>query len=488
MKLTGIIESVFGGRYLFRGYATISNLVKYSTANYTYQRPLDEKRIDRIIEYLQNDKYRFFSELLFGLELNDPIALIELNKSTIPGGVKFTDKIKLVKSKFTFQNTIGENPTTKVISLEFDDDATKLSRIDGNHRLSAIEKVFQSNNETLKQELGNLIVPFSILIQQKNTDSSKFESAIFYTINAKARPLTEEENIRSLFEKNRFSEEELKSIFDVDIPIDVINDTIEHLTTEMLPSLGQDFSKNYYTCLFKVAKLCTIYGVSISVSSLMSAFKTIDIEYTNNDELLKWNNNINLICAFVFYCCKNIVTYNAFKQWVLANRAYRLIDIQTNSIIKMFDEYQNTKIKVFVAMPYYSDEILRSTNAIYSRVIQGIRDQYNVDISLPGDIMTYKGSTVNIVNDVLERITNCDICFCDITENNPNVTYEMGWARALNKHVVILKEENAEKPKSDYLLDFYSTFKKDAYITLEEAVDKNIKAILKKHYSVPIED
>lgn len=113
---------------------------------------------------------------------------------------------------------------------------------------------------------------------------------------------------------------------------------------------------------------------------------------------------------------------------------------------------------------------------------------YNVDISLPGKIMTYKGSTINIVNDIFHRIENCDICFCDITNNNPNVTYEMGWARAKNKYVVILKEETAEEPKSDYKLDFYSTFKKDAYITLEEAVEKNIKEILKKHYSIPIED
>lgn len=201
MKLTGIIESVFGGRYLFRGFATISNLVKYSTANYTYQRPLDIKRIDKIIEYLRNDKFRFFSELLFGLELIDSQAITQLNKPTIPGGIKFEDNIKLVKSKFTFQNVFGENPTTKVISLEFEDNATKLTRIDGNHRLSAIEKVFESEDEILKQELGNLIVPFSILIQQKNDESEKFESAIFYTINAKARPLTDEENIKSLFEK-----------------------------------------------------------------------------------------------------------------------------------------------------------------------------------------------------------------------------------------------------------------------------------------------
>lgn len=61
-------------------------------------------------------------------------------------------------------------------------------------------------------------------------------------------------------------------------------------------------------------------------------------------------------------------------------------------------------------------------------------------------------------------------------------------AKALGKYVVILKEENAEEPKSDYLLDFYSTFKKDAYITLEEAIEKNIIAILKKFYSINIDN
>ena len=133
MKLTGIIESVFGGRFIFRGFATIANLVKYSKPNYTYQRPLDEKRIDKIIEYLSKDQFRFFPELLFGLELKDSDAIMQLNKQTIPGGDKLEDDIKIVKSKFTFNNTIGENPTTKVISLEFGENATKLSRIDGNH-------------------------------------------------------------------------------------------------------------------------------------------------------------------------------------------------------------------------------------------------------------------------------------------------------------------------------------------------------------------
>ena len=488
MKLTGIVESVFGGCFIFRGFATIANLVKYSKANYTYQRPLEENRINKIIEYLRNDSYRFFPELLFGLQLNDVNAIYHLNKQTIPGGIRLEDNIKLVKSKFTFNNNIGENPTTKVISLEFDDGATMLSRIDGNHRLSAIEKVFSSDDDVLKQELSNLIVPFSILIQLRNDESEKFESAIFYTINAKSRPLTEEENIKSLFKKNFFSSDELKRIFDIDIKTDVVKEVIEHLPIEVLPNLGETFSKSYYSCVFNVAKLCAEYDIDIKLSDLMSAFKTVEIEFANNEELIKGNNNISLICAFVFYYCKGKTVYDAFKQWTISNRLYKLSDVQLYSIIKLFDQSQSVDIKVFVDMPYYNDEIIRSTNAIYSRVINKIRNVYNIDISLPGKIMTYEGSTVNIVNDVLARIENCDICFCDITGNNPNVTYEMGWARALKKHVVILKEESSEKPKSDYLLDNYATFKKDAYITLEEAIEKNIKAILKKHYSIQIEN
>ena len=488
MKLTGIIESVFGGRYIFRGFATISNLVKYSFTNYTYQRPVDQRRIDKIIEYLQNDKFRFFSELQFGLELNDANAIMKLNELTIPGGVKFVDNIKLTKSKFTFQNTIGENPTTKLISLEFDDNATKLSRIDGNHRLSAIEKVFESEDENLKKELGNLIVPFSILIQQKTNESQKFESAIFYTINAKSRPLTEEENIKSLFVQDGFSPEELKSIFDVNIQIDILKYFFEHIPVDTFTYLSGILSKYYYSCAFKVAKLCAMYNVKIDFAILISAYKLVELEFTKNEKLKEFSDNINFIIILIFYCCKGNTIYSAFKQWALTNNIYKLKDIRTKSIIELFDESQNIQIKLFVAMPYYSEEIVRSTNKIYARVIENIHKKYNVSISLPGEIMTYKGSTVNIVNDIHERIKNCDICFCDITDNNPNVTYEMGMAKALGKYVVILKEESAEKPKSDYLLDFYSTFKKDAYITLEEAIEKNIIAILEKYYPIYIEN
>ena len=104
------------------GYATglfvgswIENKIAVGTCH--IQLIANEKNTDKIIEYLSKDQFRFFPELLFGLELNDQDAILQLNKQTIPGGVKLEDDIKIVKSKFTFNNIIGENPTTKVISL-----------------------------------------------------------------------------------------------------------------------------------------------------------------------------------------------------------------------------------------------------------------------------------------------------------------------------------------------------------------------------------
>ena len=196
--------------------------------------------------------------------------------------------------------------------------------------------------------------------------------------------------------------------------------------------------------------------------------------------------NVNIVAVLIYYHSISVERYNQIIPWLKRNRIYQIEDINVDSIVNLYEKAMNSKVKVFVAMPYFSSEIVRSTNDIYSRVLTKIHKQYGIDISMNGEIMTYEGSTVNIVNDVFERIENCDICFCDITDNNPNVTYEMGWARALKKHVVILKEESAEGPKSDYKLDNYSTYKKDAHLTLEEAVEKNIIAILKKNYSITV--
>ena len=106
----------------------------------------------------------------------------------------------------------------------------------------------------------------------------------------------------------------------------MVKEVIEHLPIEVLPNLGETFSKSYYSCVFNVAKLCAEYDIDIKLSDLMSAFKTVEIEFANNEELIKGNNNISLICAFVFYYCK-------VKQFMMHSNNGRFPIDCTNSVM-----------------------------------------------------------------------------------------------------------------------------------------------------------
>ena len=65
MKLTGIIEDVFRGVTIFRGYATLKTLARLS-ASTSYQRDKDPDRIDAIKDYISNSSYVFYPELILG--------------------------------------------------------------------------------------------------------------------------------------------------------------------------------------------------------------------------------------------------------------------------------------------------------------------------------------------------------------------------------------------------------------------------------------
>lgn len=496
MKLTGIIESIFNGRCVLRGYAPIADLIEYSKANFNYQREVDDKHVKKLIEFLKGDNpYRFFTELLFGLEFSDPHAIGLLREKSISSPVNLSDDIKITELKLkstTAQLTSFDDTDTiqKIICLEFNKDATKMSRIDGNHRLTAAETIFKlessEENDRLKDNLQKMVVPFSILIQGNNNNPEDYEAAIFYLINSNSVPLTEEQNLKAIFESNRFTSSQLGQIFCID-NADLMTDIVDSLDKIKFTDSNVIFNEGYYTCIHQLTLALNSHKCKTDLNSIIAAFYKVADDLSVKD-FLKNCRNINIIAAMIYISCTENKLYSQFLLWLEATRIYSMEEVQVETIISLFDKAMNAQIKIFVAMPYYSQDVIRSTNDIYNRIINKYREKYHIDISLPGGIMTYEGSTINIINDIFNRIENCDVCFCDITGNNPNVTYEMGWARALRKYVVILKEENADGSKSDYRMDFYSTFKKDAYITLEEAIEKNLRAILKKYYSINIID
>ena len=91
--------------------------------------------------------------------------------------------------------------------------------------------------------------------------------------------------------------------------------------------------------------------------------------------------------------------------------------------------------------------------------------------------------------DIINKIQSCAIFFADITDNNANVSYEMGWARALKKKVIIVRRKGAEPPKSDYVNDTYHEYNDSArQSSLKKVIKENIIEELKKGYGLISED
>ena len=77
VKLTGIVEDVFGGRTVFRGYATLRTLYKLSQSS-DYQRKEDEERLPAICNFLRNSPFRFYPELLLLFFADDHLKILSL--------------------------------------------------------------------------------------------------------------------------------------------------------------------------------------------------------------------------------------------------------------------------------------------------------------------------------------------------------------------------------------------------------------------------
>jgi hypothetical protein len=100
-----------------------------------------------------------------------------------------------------------------------------------------------------------------------------------------------------------------------------------------------------------------------------------------------------------------------------------------------------------------------------------------------------KDPSVKVIIDSIEdKIKNCRFCLADITTDNPNVWYEVGYAIAQSKDVILLCSNERETP---YPFDVrhrgvieYNTDSTSDYSNLKEDIIARIKAILSSPYII----
>lgn len=134
--------------------------------------------------------------------------------------------------------------------------------------------------------------------------------------------------------------------------------------------------------------------------------------------------------------------------------------------------------KCFVIQPFDNGKFDKRFDEIFKPAIEAA-----------GDIKAYRvdqDETVEIIiNSIEENIRASDIVFAEITTNNPNVWYELGYALALNKSVVMFS--NSEERKDSFLFDVrhrkivnYTIDVPSSINALKTNITNTAKAYLKK--------
>ncbi len=471
MRLTGILGNSLNGQLCLRGFAKIKDLARVSKADYTYQRnPIDRSDIS---DFLETQAYLFFPEVILGYKVKSKgsesaIKLIQEGK-----------KAKSEEGSFTVKKISGE--TEKYVTIEIDEtiNPQPFSRIDGNHRLLAAEK-------SINPKVENMVAPYCLLLGENTMDFDKATKVFFHNINTKTIPLTSEENLKVLIddEKN-FTNDELVEIFGGKHPIKT-RELVNKAKPEIFGNIQHIIKDQYRTYLNNTFWHLLEDGEDENkiIDKVVNSLQAVNTLYGSEPQL-KANDSLGILTAFLYYHVKDeSAKFDMFKNWILNNQIFNAKEVSAKSIINIFDNIIASEMKVFVAMPFFEEKVIEDYNHIYSDTIKKIAKNYSINISLY-PIMNNKGATQDQIQDIINKIKECKICFAYITYNNPNVSYEMGWARALKKDVIIVKRKGSVEPKSDYKNDTYHEYDDSARSTdLARVIRENIVEVLEKNYGL----
>lgn len=128
----------------------------------------------------------------------------------------------------------------------------------------------------------------------------------------------------------------------------------------------------------------------------------------------------------------------------------------------------------FVIQPFSGDFDKRYADTFEPAIMKAGLTPYRIDKDLTSCVP---------INDIEEKICASTLCFADITIDNPNVWYELGYAFACGKDVVMVCSEERNRFPFDVQhknIIRYKTGSKSDFEKLEKDIELKLKAYLKK--------
>lgn len=480
MILSGILHSSLGGFMVIRGVAPLGDLARCSRFDPAYQRNLIATHKAEIERFLADRQFLFFPEVVLSASLRfdfekakgravDPLGDLFIGKgfASNVNGLKIT--VQSVKLPKALEIVGGTNaPTLVYLELpdaEMDaDDALKLFRIDGNHRLSAA-KDLKAGEATYRLE-----TPFCIVLHQDPTLARQFEKVVFHNINAKQIPLTSEENLRLILEEGEgslFKDADLVSNPSLGPAYLMARKLLPEFDVRFLSGLVKHFENKHTLALglsqFLMArdealgKVATAGEIAAQIGPIRDALKRTNTMYEgDHHKQLREAGCHGVLTAALHFAYKNGgAQLSAFARWVTSNRIDRLTPSGTTrglgyhyhlgltqavdaaSLVEVFESILKARSReVFVSMEFGTH-----TDAIYKAIekaIAKLNDKHKLKqlgLALkPIRIdRVIKGHSYTINDEILNVIDGSGLLIADLTQGNKNVYHEVGYMMGLNK-------------------------------------------------------
>lgn len=521
MILRGILDRSLSNQLCIRGFASIKQIAEISKADYSYQRDLYGEQEDIVKRFLETETYLFFPEVILSYKFkhkgdsnDNPFRKIkdferEEGKTLKAKSNIDNTQITIKKLPYNSSDTRGK-ASIQAVELELDDNNLRalienenqpFHRIDGNHRLT----VAKNSNSPIVQ---NMTIPFCVILGEeyysddnnviKNEDSKEYDKSIrvyFHNINTKTLPLSSEQNLKVLIDDDsNFSEKELEKLFPKSGI--QIREFVSRVDVDIFNGIEKILEDNLRNVLNTIFKLLSNNNSNKShVNEVIEAFKAIEQLYIK-DKRFKDNENESLFISLIYYHVKNKLQFESYLKWVTNNHLFEVEEERAESIyntyrkaesiINIYDKIYEKKVyKIFVAMPYYSHSEINEYNKLYKEICNDVSRKAGVELELI-PIMRFRGKSQRIDQRLLNKINECDIFIADITENNINVIFEIGYAESRNLPMIILKNESDKTivPFDMDKLQYLPYPDKGYYNDIKLKVSGNLSEILKKDFNI----
>ena len=453
MVLRGVLEKSFGSFLCLRGFASMGELAKCSVSDEkNYQRKTDDPHVDDIRKFLENDiEELFFPEVILGVSLEELGATVEEQEWLFGDALKSGGSrhrlgevvnVSVFSKKFTEAD--GRVTTYNTGSFYGLDVQRRVYRIDGNHRLEAVEG-------GLSDEIINRLIPFCLIIFQSKTTCIRKSATIFSNINFKALPLSREMNVKSVVENSDILDETLLSDTAFGPGYLFCRKLIRHRDEIFMDFIGQespyaflqelgdqlldkvDVASAETNCeqIFNALQKWLTrwpskqYGSFSDFSSVvrmaMAWFHHKDEEaYDQSNEENRSDHNGN---RRVSGCCTR---FARFMSWIRNNHIEKLSGIALKDLLSVFDNvYKTLPKQIFLARWYpESGEEKRKADARYE-AMKKIAEMENLKLI---DMEHMRCGAFSIRDAIDQAIPNSDLFVADLTGVRPNVMVEIGLA------------------------------------------------------------